>query len=62
MGEAVKRKKPHQSKTLWLAALTAGLGAIESAAPGAIPPGPVLIGLAALNAVLRVMTTSGVGR
>lgn len=53
-------KPKWKSKTLWLSAITAGLGAIETAAPGVIPPGPTLIAISAVTAVLRVMTSGPV--
>lgn len=60
----VAPKKLHQSRTIWLAAATAVAGAVLSAAPQAIPAaatGPGLLVLAALNAMLRVVTTQPIG-
>lgn len=54
-------KKPlHKSKTLWLNALVAGLAALETVAPGTIPPGPTLAVISVVGAVLRTLTTAPV--
>lgn len=54
-------KKPLvKSKTLWLHALVAGLAALETTAPGTIPPGPTLAAISVLGAVLRTLTTQPV--
>lgn len=54
------KKKPFKSKTLWFNALIAGLGALETAAPGTIPPGPALVAISVIGAVLRTMTNAPV--
>jgi hypothetical protein len=54
------KKRPFKSKTLWFNALVAGLGAFEAAAPGTIPPGPAMIAISVVGAVLRVMTVAPV--
>lgn len=56
----MERKRPHKSKTLWFNALVAGLGALETAAPGTIPPGPALVAISVIGAVLRTLTVSPV--
>jgi hypothetical protein len=58
--EKPKRKNPARSKTLWFNAIVAGLGALETAAPGTIPPGPALVAISVIGAVLRTMTTAPV--
>lgn len=50
------KKKPFKSKTLWFNALVAGLGALETAAPGTVPPGPALVAISVVGAVLRALT------
>ena len=56
----MKKKNPFKSKTLWFNALVAGLGALEASAPGVIPPGPTIIAISVVGAVLRVMTVAPV--
>ena len=63
MDEAIVPKKKHRSRTLWAAIATAAVGAALTAAPEAMPTaytGPSLMFIAALNAVLRVLTTQPV--
>lgn len=54
------KKKPFRSKTLWFNALVAGLGALETAAPGTVPPGPALVAISVVGAVLRALTVAPV--
>lgn len=54
------KKKPFKSKTLWFNALVAGLGALETAAPGTVPPGPALVAISVVGAVLRALTVAPV--
>lgn len=54
------RKKLAKSRTMWFNALVAGIGALEVAAPGTVPPGPALIAISVAGAVLRAMTTQPV--
>lgn len=54
------KKSPFRSKTLWFNALVAGLGALESAAPGTIPAGPALVAISVAGAVLRSLTVAPV--
>jgi hypothetical protein len=54
------KKRPFKSKTLWFNALVAALGAVEASAPGTIPPGPAMIAISVVGAVLRVMTVAPV--
>ena len=60
MNERRKAKKPWQSKTMWFNAIVAGVGALEAAAPGAIPAGPAMIAISVINAVLRTVSTTPV--
>lgn len=54
------RKKLARSRTMWFNALVAGIGALEVAAPGTVPPGPALIAISVAGAVLRALTTQPV--
>lgn len=53
-------KKLYRSRTMWLQAVVAGLGALETVAPGTIPPGPALVAISVVGAVLRAFTTQPV--
>jgi hypothetical protein len=55
-----KKKNPLKSKTLWFNALIAGVGALETAAPGTIPAGPAMVVISVVGAVLRSVTTAPV--
>ena len=55
-------KKLARSKTMWFNAVVAGIGALEVAAPGTIPPGPALVAISVIGAVLRTITTQPVGK
>lgn len=55
-----ERKKLLKSKTLWFNAIIAGLGALETAAPGTIPPGPALVAISVAGAILRTLTVAPV--
>lgn len=56
----MEKKALHKSKTLWLNALVAGLAALETVAPGTIPPGPTLAVISVVGAVLRTLTSAPV--
>jgi hypothetical protein len=56
----MEKKARIKSKTLWFNAIVAGIGALETAAPGTIPPGPTLVAISVVGAVLRAMTVAPV--
>jgi hypothetical protein len=56
----MEKKAIRKSKTMWFSALVAAIGALETAAPGTIPPGPTLIAISVAGAVLRALTVSSV--
>lgn len=56
----MEKKKLVRSKTLWFNAVIAGIGALETAAPGTIPPGPTLVAISVVGAVLRALTVAPV--
>ena len=56
----MEKKQLMKSKTLWFNAVIAGIGALETAAPGTIPPGPTLVAISVVGAVLRALTVAPV--
>ena len=56
----MEKKQLVKSKTLWFNAVIAGIGALETAAPGTIPPGPTLVAISVVGAVLRALTVAPV--
>lgn len=56
----MEKKQLVKSKTLWFNAVVAGIGALETAAPGTIPPGPTLVAISVIGAVLRALTVAPV--
>ena len=53
-----ERKCAARSKTLWFNAAVAALGALETALPGTVPPGPALVAISVAGAFLRALTTT----